>query len=290
MNKVISIEIKKSMKTKGFLVALCVGLIIAILQCVWFYKNIYSVNQLEMSYVLNAGVSDKLYGYWFQNGILEGWMGCELYSQYNQLFFMVFPLLASLPYAVSLYREFRSGYTSQMVTRCGRGRYYISKFIAVFISGGLVVMLPLLLNFLISACYLPVIPIDPMSLQAVVTGRDMWGALYYEKPLCYAAAYMGVDFVYGGIFACVSLAVTFLFNNAFSILAFPFILSYFLMYGIDNLAYRFQSYNVADIINPAQVSCSNYVSAFVITTIVSCVVVIITYGLSVRRRDIRKER
>lgn len=208
MRQVVSLELKKAFRTKGFYIALVVGLLISLYHTVWIYRYAYAPNNAEYEEVAEAGEMDKEYGYWYEIGVLDGWLGTELQSPCNQLFYLLLPFLAVLPYGSQLFSEWNNGYAGQMIIRCGRRRYLTARGIAAFVSGGCVIAIPLLVNFLSIACFMPIIVTDPMALQSVVPGRALLGDLVYEAPALYAAWYIFIDFIYGGLFALMALAIT----------------------------------------------------------------------------------
>ncbi len=286
MKSMLGVELRKAIKTKGFLFSAAIGIVMAILQTMWFYNNVYCVNDELYIDVLGMDYMDDNYGNWFECGILEGWLGCETYSPYNQMFYIVFPLLATIPYGISLYNEWSSGYAGQMIVRSGRKIYLCGKLIAVFVSGGLAVVVPLLVSLLLAACYLPAIGVDPVSMQAVVTNRDMWANLYYEYPVVYASCYIVFDFIYGGLFAVLAMVSSKWFDNRFGILVFPLLVHCALYYGISNLFPQIRVYNPSVYLNPAQLSGTNVFLCIGIITLVLLIGQSLIYWFSNEKRDI----
>ena len=94
MKEVITTEMKKAFRSKGFLVAALSGVLLAVIQTIWAYQNIYQVNMKERNHILGLPVTDELYGSWFQTCIMQGWIGCEYYSSFNQFLFLSLPLFA----------------------------------------------------------------------------------------------------------------------------------------------------------------------------------------------------
>lgn len=284
--QVWKVEIKKALRSKGFQVAIIIGILICILQMVWVYRNTYAVNESEYQHVMTLSEKDEGYGTWFEMGILEGWLGCEVYSPYNQLYFIIFPLLAAMSYGLSYYNEWESGYAGQMLIRCGRKTYQNAKFGAVFISGGLAVTIPLLLHLIGTACYLPAIGVEPISRQAMVANRDIWSGLYYEAPVLYALCYTGVDFVYGGIFACMTLAGSKWFSNRFAAVLFPMVVYCTCWFGLTSLVQEWNLYNVMIHINPAQIYGTDQLAVLSFITGVLLICIVAVFKISNRRRDI----
>ena len=83
MKEVITTEMKKAFRSKGFLVAALSGVLLAVIQTIWAYQNIYQVNMKERNHILGLPVTDEHYGSWFQTCIMQGWIGCEYYSSFK---------------------------------------------------------------------------------------------------------------------------------------------------------------------------------------------------------------
>ena len=77
--EVWKVEVKKALRSKGFRVAVAIGILIAVLQMIWVYRNTYTVNESEYKRVVTLSEMDDGYGSWFEMGLLEGWLGCEVY-------------------------------------------------------------------------------------------------------------------------------------------------------------------------------------------------------------------
>lgn len=285
--EVLKMEGRRLMRSKSLAISLLAGLVIVLLQFSYFYTNTYRINQGWRNYVLGASYGDSAYGDWYENGILEGWLGCETFSPYNQLFFLILPLLAALPFGISLHSDWKSGYAAQIITRCGRRRYFSAKFAATFVGGGAAVAIPLLLSLLITACFVPAIGSDPLAMQSVVRQNDMLGGLYYEHPVGYALCYAVVDFVFGGIYACTTLAVSRWFDNRFGAVCFPLLLQCALVYGVDSLWIESRSFNPAFYINPSHSSFSLYCSIprMLLLFVIMLAVLIVLYIIGNARRD-----
>ncbi|MFR3037766.1 MAG: hypothetical protein ACLTLY_02965 [Agathobacter rectalis] len=50
-----------------------------------------------------------------------------------------------------------SGYMRQMLVRAGEKSYLTAKFLATFIAGGLAMVVPLIINFMLTALFIPAI-------------------------------------------------------------------------------------------------------------------------------------
>ena len=64
-------------------------------------------------------------------------------------------LLAALPYCGFFCRDNKNQYILQYYSRMSKNKIHAARFIATFISGGLVTMLPLLLNLCATMMFIP---------------------------------------------------------------------------------------------------------------------------------------
>lgn len=290
MRDILKIELKKALRSKTFIFAICLGAAIALLQIIWFYNNIYLPNNQMLNKLSTWSIYDQEYGTWYETGVLEGWMGCEGYSPYNQVYYIMFPLLAALPFAWSLFSEWKSGYVNQMVTRMPMHQYIMAKYIAVFISGGIAVIVPLIINFVIIACFVPCIATDPMSMQVIMSVNCFGALLYLKYPVLYVLLYLVIDFLCGGIYACIALLVTHCFDSPFPVITFPLLLHCCLLYGIETLFPDFIAYNIGAFINPAYTS--NKISGMSVALTIFTLLLIMTgiYYLVNRKKDVIKQR
>ena len=60
----------------------------------------------------------------------------------------------------------------------------------------------------VSMCYMPIIKIDPLAMQSKITLNDMFGYIYTYYPVGYVLLYTFIDFLYGGILACMAMLVS----------------------------------------------------------------------------------
>ncbi|MBE5943676.1 MAG: hypothetical protein E7258_02025 [Lachnospiraceae bacterium] len=291
MIQLVKLEISKALKTKGFFVAIGIGLVISILQSYWFYNNVFTNNNEIFEYLMSLSPTDShYYDLWFENVFLEGWLGCEVYSPYNNLFYLAMPLLAVLPFGHSLYMEWNKGYSSQILIRSNRKKYFTAKFLAVFMSGGLAIAIPLIFNLIITVCYLPIIPGDPVSAQVAVFNIGLWPDLYFNHPLLYAFAYIALDFICGGLMACMALTVTHFFDSVFAVMLFPLLLNCILYYGLDSIEPASRIYNISWFVNPGQPGIRNDFNAVIITSGIWFLLLVILHFASNIKRDVIKER
>lgn len=216
------LELKKAFHSNGFKIAVLLGCVLMILQSVWIYaylEGFYSVILLN-----DANPS-----------FLQAWMGTEPFSVYSNLYYYIlFPLLAALPYAGSGLREQQLGYDKQMIIRVGKWRYASSKYGASFMAGGVVVTIPPLLSLMLAMSRLPMIP-EPKSMgQGAVGALSLWSLIYYKNPLLYVLLYIGLDFLVGGILSNIALSFTYWMNSRFVLFITPMMANLLLVELLNN--------------------------------------------------------
>ena len=94
----------------------------------------------------NSAYAISLYNVWI--GSISG----DLF--FTTIFYFILPLAATLPFSFSLSDESKSGYLRQMTLKKGQMKYYFAKYIVTFTSGFLLAAIPLLINVIITACYI----------------------------------------------------------------------------------------------------------------------------------------
>ena len=214
MGKELHIECKKMIKSRTLAFSVLFGVLIAMINVV---EN-YTLKQWFLS------VPVKMPGY-ATLSIFTNWIDGGQSTAGEMIFFTVFPLLASLPFSWSLLSEKTTGYVNHVLTRTTRVHFLSAKFIAVFLSGGIVISVAMCLNFIANAWVLPIIPTTP---QLSISGDGYFlSALLMTNPAAYVVIRIFTGFMWGGILACLSLVISlFLHNTVLTVLS-----SFILMFG-----------------------------------------------------------
>lgn len=187
------IELKRAFVNIRFYIALCIGMIIISLHLIDIIPEVLNAGKYVNSFPVNS--------YYV-------WIGAGTYKWHTYLYFLVFPLIASLPYGITCFSDRKRCVDIQYMTRCSRMKYYSAKYFAIFLSGGCVVVLPLMTNFLVCALVFPSITPEVTSCMYSVTSNTMLHELFYSMPLLYIALYMVIIFIYSGLWASVSMIVS----------------------------------------------------------------------------------
>lgn len=229
MKNAFKLELHKALKNKYFLASVLAGCILGIISA-FVRIQMYDNNMGMIRTIRSSGVQynsrPEVYT------LYNNWLSADGYSVAYSLFYFLFPLFAAMPYAWSYCMERNKKYEHNLLIRTGKLRYYISKYLAVFLSGGLAVMLPLLLNFLIVAMAIPTrTPALNYEMYYGVEHGTMWSQLFYTAPMLYDVLYFLLNFLFCGLLAVLGMATAYFTRNQIAVLLVPFFVSLVLEYA-----------------------------------------------------------
>jgi len=216
MKRLSKIELSRSLTSKGMLSALIIGFVIVLAQ---IFQEV-----IPLSRLIDEGL--KYNKPMFTPGsTFMHWIG-QSTSMETFLYYMILPILATIPFADSFFTDKKGGYIKNVLIRANKKDYYISKYIATFISGGLAVVIPLIVSFLITSMILP--SIFPEVTNGGVFSNSMWSKLFYTNPYIYILGYLIIDFIFSGLIATIALSVSLIAEYRFAVLIAPFLIYVFI--------------------------------------------------------------
>lgn len=228
--RILSTELYRGFRNKLFLLSICLsGILIA-----W-----YSIEQLPTMVYINEsfalrGVEDD-----YLMTSFTAWFGTRnTYLQQN-IYYFIFPFLAVLPFGTSFYTDKTSGYIKSICIRTKKTRYLLSKYVAVFLSGGISAIFPLILSFIISSSVLPSLNPEPSYVLSNIIYSDKWSGFFYLQPFIYMMIYITIIFLFSGLLACMALMISCFSTKMFLPLIFPFFVYlieslFFELIGLEN--------------------------------------------------------
>ena len=241
MCSVLKLELKKAFKNKFFWISVVLGCLITLLSFEhmvnMYYEGMSAIsgNSTDIIYDPHIGI----------NTVFNCWIGGEPFSLGSSIYFFVFPLLIALPYGWSYSEERKCGYRRMMITKTGKKKYYCAKYVAVFLSGGVAMVLPLIFNFWMTLLVVPaILPDVTMNMFYGVFGGSFLAELYYTVPFLYVAIYLFIDFVYCGFLVCICMAVSGIVRQRWGVVLIPFLLLLFVhvitdyIYSDPSVAYK----------------------------------------------------
>lgn len=230
MMRSVSYELKRAFESIWTKTSLLIGCLIVILDLGTFYQQYDSPG-------------NKI--------LIQAWIGTDFQFAYNSLFYVVFPIIACLPYAGSYYLDIKSGYDKNICIRISRKQYLIAKCIAVYLSAFFCIVVPLLINLFITAGLYPNNPPEKLDfLSAGIIDCHRFPVLFSETPLIYILIFIFLDGVFAGALGMMSLAVTRFCKSQFSVVIIPFVL--YIVTGVIMVGENGHSISVMEMINPIQ--------------------------------------
>jgi hypothetical protein len=177
---------------KAFLLALLCGIVIAILQI------------LESS---NQIIGHKAH-YFFNDSPYTLWISIDPFHASSMIFYILIPLIASIPAGMMIKDDLASGFFQQLQVRKNIDQILGGYFTASFVTGFLVILISLIVNYAIFFMLMPnVKPDDLLNSNLGIYSRDtLFINVYFEHPFLHGFMFTLFASVWGGIFASFTTA------------------------------------------------------------------------------------
>ncbi len=261
--KIFGFEIKRAFANAWFVLSVAIGTAIGVADCLLFDRQ--------------PGLGDD-------GALIQAWIGTDYQFAYNNLFYVLLPLLACLPYGMTCFSDIRSGYDRNICVRTSRLKYMSAKAVAVFLSGAAAAAAPLLINLFICAGIYPDKRSEKLTfLYAGIQDSNLFPRLYQLHPVWYCLVFILLDAVFGGLMCLLSMCVARWSGSRFSTVMGPFALYVFtgvLLEGDGN-----GTWSALKMVNPLQ-EVVTYGYQMAIMYAVLCAVPLILIYIWHRRRDI----
>lgn len=265
MSRTFKFELKRAFASVGFWVAIGLGMVIVLSQQISFYFN----------YRNAPGIVSAV----------QAFIGCECFQVYNTIFFTMFPILAAMPFAASYYIDLNSGYIKNICTATSRKQYFAAKYMSVFISAFIVVVIPLIVNFMIAMTMLPLIIPEKFFFKGIVMDSYIFSYIYNTNPGLYVLIYIALDGLFAGLLADLALCIAEFTESSFITLTFPFA---FYMLSSQMLALGMkgnQNFSLNLLLNPYQVTAGNEINIIIIAIII-IMIILANVVIRIKRKDI----
>ena len=204
----IKFELRRAFDSRSFKIAIFIGLIISFAQVI-FHTMPYYADPLK-------GLGANTY----PRHLFISFMGADRIIFYST-FVKLLPLLCTMAYGISFSLDYSSGYLKNIITLKKREDYLRAKYISVFVVGGFIAIIPMVVNILFTACLVP-------TMGPFLGHGGIRNGLFYSHPFLYVALMLLKMFLYAGTFSTIALAGTFLVRNRFLLSVLPFAIWYIL--------------------------------------------------------------
>lgn len=235
MKRIISIEIKRSLCNVFFVIAIVIGILIAVSQVLMVVIPTLNEQLEQINYMKNV----------YPYSVYNTWIGGEAYTFHPELLNLLFPLLATLPYGCSMYEDFRTGFSDNISVRITWREYKKAKSIAVFVSGGISTVAPFAINLFLTYMVIPAIKPSVSAMMFPIFDTSMFCMVYYKYPFLYCVIFEGIIFLIGGLVAEIAMCTYWLFSNIFIVFIGPFVywvLEAYLLEFFDKSRYAIRYY------------------------------------------------
>ena len=221
MRSCLTIELKRALASKGMAVSALFGLAVV---AYYAWVDLAEYAGSTAAFAKEAALYSSMnFG---ADLIWPHWMPMDPFSLHGYLLVLTLPLTAGLPHAGSLFRDRADGYVRVVCTRVSRGVYLLSKWIATFISGGVVAVVPMLAALAYALTRYPFIAPIVGSGHHVAGPGILFAELFMTHPGAWIMLCMALLFTAGGLLASLGLAVTFITDHAVVVHLLPMLLLY----------------------------------------------------------------
>lgn len=207
----VSVENRRAFTGRSFWLSIGCGVVLVI----W-----HTVSRVVPRMYLNEDPLEGAYPF----SLHQLWLGMDSISSATAIWLLLVSLLAAMPHAASLFDDRRTGYESHVATRATRINYYLAKYVAVSVSGGVAAAAPLVLSFVVTALFLPTLPPSPITGTFHLWASSIGGDLYYAHPFLYSLGSVITVFFWGGAIAGLALLCGFFLSIRVVVLVFPLLL------------------------------------------------------------------
>ncbi|MCI5760525.1 MAG: hypothetical protein MR218_10825 [Eubacterium sp.] len=210
-------ELRRAFGGMGFKLAVLTGLAIAFSHIVLVQVPLARENHMAKLGLLLYPLLEPYYASFYN--IMMDLMNPEGY-----VYYLLLPVIATMPFSASFYLDRRSGYKMQVCQRTSQSQYLNAKYLACFLSGGAAVAIPLVVNYLFALMILPnIMPSAAMGTNTL-SAQILFSNVYFIRPELYLLLYLAIDFLMGGLYACFGLFLSFFIRNAFVIWSAGFLI------------------------------------------------------------------
>lgn len=183
MYNCIRMEFRKCFHSHNFIISMATCVLLALSSASYCCQGYLNIHDALDQYCFENGhmVSNELFPVWTSYNY---WIGGESETLAYSAFYTLLPLFAILPHSLSCLQEKKSSYANQMIVRVGRQPYYLSKGIVCFFAAFITIVIPLILNFAVTAAFIPsTVPQINYEIYNHVYFGAMW-AVYPSGALC----------------------------------------------------------------------------------------------------------
>lgn len=223
MWETIKTELYKSIHNRWFAMALLLAFIVQLFS---FFSNLDFVKQaMDFAESNLKLISPNWRGSNDQMNMYVMWLSEEGYTMGFTLARYMLPILAVLPFGWSMFSEKEKNYCNNIICRMGKNKYYVAKYIAVFVSGCLPISFMLISNLALCALIGEHGAPMPYTMTTSVVHGNVASELYYTKPMLAAIIWTLISSLWGGALAGLTIPASRFLKKSIFVLLTPFFIA-----------------------------------------------------------------
>lgn len=220
-------ELSKAFVSKWFLLPCCIATAIAIVAAI-------------------GGYLDDAKGAYALDYISTKWLDCTISSCYkyniladftqpaSDIFFILLPLLCSIPFSWTLADELNSGFASNSILKSNPTMYLKNKYLVAFIAGGCIAAVPIIVNCILCACLLPArTPDVTSSIYFAVFDDSLFSYFFYNCPIVFDALFLVLNVVFCACWSAFVMSFSFVVRRPALLVGLPYC-ALFLLKAIED--------------------------------------------------------
>ena len=277
-------EIYNIFRSKTFILVLFILLAIVVADSVMAYQDYReNLESTLINYTVDENGVFDFYPFLQLYTVFNSWIGGRINVILETIFFNTLPIFAVIPYSWSYLSEQNKGYDRIMVTQLGKRKYFLGKYCSSFISGFLIVVIPLLVSIGIVSVLIPAYAPDiNYSLYYQVDHNKLLGDLYYLHPWVTTFISVGMAGIFGGAWATVPYALSFFVKNKYIVLFAPYLVLIYLI-AIFERASAFRLYIGTSIINYVWLTSPDSIQSWWFYIAVMAFLILVPLGIVLER-------
>lgn len=152
-------------------------------------------------------------------------LGSGYIGIFNKIYYVLMPLIVVIPFADSYYTDCKNHTIYGILSKCTLKQYYYSKLICVFSSGVIVILIPLLINFLLNLAVFPVNStveylngFGQIQNQLYTVYPKEFLPIFFYHLFCtnqylYELVYLLIASLFGGLLAAIIFQISFFYKG-----------------------------------------------------------------------------
>lgn len=137
------------------------------------------------------------------------------------LFKFFFPLIACVGVGDLISEDIKTNYIKSVVSHTGFNKYLRRNMVVSFILGGLVAIVPVVVDFITLLLFVPHTPLNQYYSMFLVSNGEFMPGLYYQHPFIYLLVRLLFIIILGAALSVLTTSLAYLFKNRYIAIAAP---------------------------------------------------------------------